>query len=207
MDRLASRSMDRYLPEDVRTTLEERFWHTVEERSTVEAFSRDRTILGAPDTHPALFSDHGVVHARDVATGTLELADVIDGRLLLARPVDRREFVHGSRGLDRLHPRRGDDDPTPDGRPRDRPPQGIRGRPAGRRGRGGAARRGRIVPGVRLHRCRVQPADRAAGRLPGHRSPAVDPDRCHRRRAPSRAEQHGGHHRAGLSAQPKLLHA
>ncbi len=93
MDRLASRSMDRYLPEDVRTILEERFWHTVEERSTVEAIARDRTILSAAETHPALFSDHGVVHARDVAAGALELADVVDGRLLSARPIERREFV------------------------------------------------------------------------------------------------------------------
>ena len=81
-DRRSTRSIDHYLPEDVRTILEERFWHPVEEKSTVEAFSGDRTILGAPETHPALFSDHGVVHARDVAAGTLELADIVDGRLL-----------------------------------------------------------------------------------------------------------------------------
>ena len=70
---------------------------------------RPRRSLSAPETHPALFSDHGVVHARDVAAGTLELADVVDGRLLPARPADRREFVDGSRGPDRLHPRRGDE--------------------------------------------------------------------------------------------------
>ena len=113
--------MDRYLPEDVRTILEERFWHTVEEKSTVEAFSRDRTILTAPDTHPAFFSDHGVVHARDVAAGTLELADVVDGRLLPAPACRPPGVRHGSRGLDRLHPRRGDErsDARRPSRPRD----------------------------------------------------------------------------------------
>ena len=59
----------------------------------MEAFAHDRTILSAPGTHPALFSDHGVVHARDVAAGALELEDVVNGRLLPARPADRREFV------------------------------------------------------------------------------------------------------------------
>jgi hypothetical protein len=116
MRSLAERSMDRYLPEDVRTILEERFWHTVEEKSTVEAFSRDRTILGAPDTHPALFSDHGVVHARDVAAGTLELADVVDGRLLPARPVDRREFVSALAVLIAYIHDVGMNDPSRDGR-------------------------------------------------------------------------------------------
>ena len=116
MRSLAARSMDRYLPADVRMILEERFWHTVEEKSTVEAFSRDRTILGAPDTHPALFSDHGVVHARDVAAGTLELADVVDGRLLPERPVDRREFVTALAVLIAYLHDVGMNDPTPDGR-------------------------------------------------------------------------------------------
>ena len=116
MRSLAARSMDRYLSEDVRTILEERFWHTVEEKSTVEVFSGDRTILGALDTHPALFADHGVVHARDVAAGTLELADIVDGRLLPARPVDRREFVTALAVLIAYIHDVGMNDPTPDGR-------------------------------------------------------------------------------------------
>ncbi len=116
MGSLAAGSMDRYLPEDIRSVLEERFWHTVEEKSTVEAFSVDGTILGAPETHPALFSDHGVVHARDVAAGTLELADVVDGRLLPARPVDRREFVAALAVLIAYIHDVGMNDPTRDGR-------------------------------------------------------------------------------------------
>lgn len=41
--------------------------------------------MSAPEKHPALFSDHGVVHVRDVAAGTLELADILVGGLLPAR--------------------------------------------------------------------------------------------------------------------------
>ena len=115
-DRLSSGSIDRYIPEDVRVILEERFWHTVEENSTLEAFSADRTVVSAPEKHPALLSDHGIVHARDVAAGTLELADVANGRLLPARPVDRREFVAALGALIAYIHDVGMNDPTREGR-------------------------------------------------------------------------------------------
>lgn len=92
MDRPAASALDRYLPEDIRRVLEERFWHAVEETSTIEALALDGAVE-ASSTHPALFSDHGVIHARDVAAGTLELEELLDGRLLPARPPERREFV------------------------------------------------------------------------------------------------------------------
>ena len=80
-------AIDRYLPEDVR----DRSSRTgsgslVEEISTLEAVSDDETLASAPERHPALFADHGIVHARDVAAGVLELAASVDGRLLPARP-------------------------------------------------------------------------------------------------------------------------
>ena len=114
-DELPSRSIDRYLPDDVRAILEERFWQRVEENSTLEAFSRDETVLSS-DAHPALFSDHGIVHARDVAAGTLELADVLEGGLLPARPLDRREFVAALAVLIAYIHDVGMNDPTREGR-------------------------------------------------------------------------------------------
>ena len=47
--------------------LEERFWHAVDQHRSRpwSASARDPTILGAPDTHPALCSASRVVHARD----------------------------------------------------------------------------------------------------------------------------------------------
>lgn len=110
------RSIDRYIPEDVRTILEERFWHTVEENSTLEAFSGDGAVLSGPDNHPALFSDHGVVHVRDVAAGTLELADILEGGLLPARHSDRREFVAALAVLIAYIHDVGMNDPTREGR-------------------------------------------------------------------------------------------
>ena len=115
-DRISTRSIDDYIPEDVRAVLEERFWHLVEANSTLEAFSGDGTAASAPENHPALFSDHGIVHARDVAAGTLELADIAEGSLLPARPPDRREFVAALGVLIAYIHDVGMNDPTREGR-------------------------------------------------------------------------------------------
>jgi hypothetical protein len=112
----SSRSIDRYLPNDVRTLLEERFWRTVEENSTLEAFSGDRAVVSALATHPVLFSDHGIVHLRDVAAGTLELSDLLEGSLLPIRPPERREFVAGLAVLIACIHDVGMNDPTREGR-------------------------------------------------------------------------------------------
>ena len=69
--------------------LEERFWHRVEEGSMLEALSADdEALLTAPDAHPALFADHGVVHARDIAAGVVDLAET-RGRCPPAQPAGR----------------------------------------------------------------------------------------------------------------------
>ena len=115
-DQLSSHPLDRYMPEDVRTILEQRFWQTVEENSTLETFSGDETVLSTTDTHTALFSDHGIVHARDVAAGTLELAGVLEGGLLPTRPADRREFVAALAVLIAYIHDVGMNDPTREGR-------------------------------------------------------------------------------------------
>jgi hypothetical protein len=108
--------LDRYMPEDVRTILEQRFWQTVEENSTLEAFCGDETVLSTSEGHPALFSDHGTVHARDVAAGTLDLADVLEGGLLPVRPSGRREFVAALAVLMAYTHDVGMNDPTREGR-------------------------------------------------------------------------------------------
>jgi hypothetical protein len=87
--------IDRHLSREVRAILEERFWRPVEEVSTLEALPGDASFVSAPGTHPALFGDHGVVHARDVAAGVVELAGTVEGVLLPARAADRQAFVVG----------------------------------------------------------------------------------------------------------------
>jgi hypothetical protein len=110
-------SIDSHLPAEVRSVLEERFWHRVEEGSMLEALSADDdALLSAPEAHPALFADHGVVHARDIAAGVIELADTVDGILLPQRPPERHEFVVSLAVLLAYLHDVGMHDPSPDGR-------------------------------------------------------------------------------------------
>jgi hypothetical protein len=86
-------TLDAFLAPPLRMDLEERFWRPIEAESTLEALRADPGFLRNPASHPAMFSDHGVVHVRDVATGVVTLVDAIDGVLLHGRPADRRRFV------------------------------------------------------------------------------------------------------------------
>jgi hypothetical protein len=113
----ASTTIDSHLPAEVRSVLEERYWRRVEEGSMLEALSADDdALLSAPDAHPALFADHGVVHARDVAAGVVDLADTVEGILLPHRPPDRHEFVVSLAVLLAYVHYVGMHDPSPDGR-------------------------------------------------------------------------------------------
>lgn len=89
----ASTSVDRHLPADVRSILEERFWRPVEDAARLEALEGDRPLASASGVHPTLFADHGVVHVRDVAAGVVDLAETAEGVLLPARDEGRRSFV------------------------------------------------------------------------------------------------------------------
>jgi hypothetical protein len=88
-------SPDVYLPDEIRSVLEERFWRPVEEGSTLEALQDVEGLMAAPDTHPMLFADHGIVHARDIAAGVVDLASLVEGLLFPVRPAERRDFVVG----------------------------------------------------------------------------------------------------------------
>ena len=92
-DRRSTEALDRYVPSGVRAILESRFLRGVEEASTLEAAYADGAFAPASDNHPAFFADHGIVHARDVAAGVLELEAIADGCLFPPRPDDRRDFV------------------------------------------------------------------------------------------------------------------
>jgi hypothetical protein len=85
--------LDELLPAHLRETLEERYWQPIEQATRLEVLVRDPAFLADPVNHPALFSDHGVVHARDIAAGFLALAAAADGILLPRRRPDRQTFL------------------------------------------------------------------------------------------------------------------
>src|SRR5262249_34828654 len=84
-----SPGIDELLPARLREVLEERFWRPIEEVSALESLVQDPTFLADPVNHPGLFSDHGVVHVRNIAAGFLSLASIVNGVLLPGRPPER----------------------------------------------------------------------------------------------------------------------
>jgi hypothetical protein len=88
-----SPSIDELLPARVREVLEERFWRPIEQATALESLVRDPTFLADPVNHPGLFSDHGVVHVRNIAAGFFSLASTANGVLLPGRPPERQAFL------------------------------------------------------------------------------------------------------------------
>ena len=77
--------LDIYLPDRIRNWLEETYYKPINQRATLEYLSaHGREFL--VESPAALYSDHGIVHVRDVATRVLEVLDVINGVLIPARP-------------------------------------------------------------------------------------------------------------------------
>lgn len=74
---------------------EERYWRPIHDIATLEALLQDTSFTGDPGVHLALFSDHGVVHVRDVAKRACSLAGMLDGLFLERRPPDRLRFLRG----------------------------------------------------------------------------------------------------------------
>lgn len=95
-DLASADELDRFIAPDLRMRLEERYWRPVEEAARAESFLTDEEFFADPGRHPAAFSDHGVVHVRDVARRAVGLAERLHGGLLPARSDDRLRTVQAS---------------------------------------------------------------------------------------------------------------
>ena len=85
--------LDEWLGPAIRIDLEDRLWRPIGDQATLEALVDDPAFLADPAHHPAMFADHGVVHARDVAVGVVRLMDVVHGVLVPRRSAGRWRFV------------------------------------------------------------------------------------------------------------------
>jgi hypothetical protein len=92
-DRLSQ--LDRYLPQKIRFQIEQNYYAKVNEQAQLDQVARNEEFLGNPLNHVALYSDHGVVHVRDVATNIVSILETINGVLIPARTPLRLEFMKG----------------------------------------------------------------------------------------------------------------
>jgi hypothetical protein len=87
--------MDTYLPAHIREGIEANYYAKVSAQASLENAMWNAEFLESPIKHVALYSDHGVVHVRDVAETTITVLDTINGLLIPARDINRLEFMKG----------------------------------------------------------------------------------------------------------------
>jgi hypothetical protein len=83
------------LPEVFTSYIEKNFYGRVTEQSTLEAIVNDDSFLENPLKHVALFSDHGIVHGKDIASKIERVLCHINGFLIPERSGSRMEFMLG----------------------------------------------------------------------------------------------------------------
>jgi metal-dependent HD superfamily phosphatase/phosphodiesterase len=69
---------ERYLSASVREQIELSYYARVNEQAKLENLIRNPLFLQNTATHPAFYSDHGVVHVRDVAKQILRVLQIIN---------------------------------------------------------------------------------------------------------------------------------
>lgn len=87
--------LDRYLPERIRAQIEESYYRLVGELGQLDQVAHNAEFLADPLSHVATFSDHSVVHVRDVATNILRVIETINGVLIPRRSPRRLDFMRG----------------------------------------------------------------------------------------------------------------
>ena len=85
-----------YLPESLCAWVEQRYYAQINAQACFEVLIGDQRFWEAPRAHVGLYSDHGVVHVRDVARRIVQLLDDIHGMLIPTRPPERCDpFMKG----------------------------------------------------------------------------------------------------------------
>lgn len=83
--------LDLYLSSSIRQYIEQTYYAKINEQAILENFLQDAAFYQNPQRHVALYSDHGVVHVRDVAQNILDVLECINGILIPARSTSRIE--------------------------------------------------------------------------------------------------------------------
>lgn len=88
-------NLDHYLPADIRTQIEQKYYARINVQAQLDQLATNPDFLATPENHLAFYSDHGVVHARDVAQQLLRVLAAIHGVLIPARPWSQLSFMQG----------------------------------------------------------------------------------------------------------------
>lgn len=83
------------LPDAFTDYIEQHYYAQVTAQSTLEVVVHDPDFLRNPLKHVALFSDHGILHGRDIANKIIQVIHHIHGLLISQRSSSRLEFMLG----------------------------------------------------------------------------------------------------------------
>ena len=87
--------VNQFLPKKVRTYIEQNYYGKVNQQAKLDVVANDEEFLKDPVQHVALYTDHGVVHVRDVARNILVVLDTINGVLIPKRDPRWLNFMKG----------------------------------------------------------------------------------------------------------------
>lgn len=87
--------LDRWVSKEIRSEIEQRFYAKVNDQANFDRLARDPQFLAAPNEHVGIFSDHGIVHARDIASQILAVLANCHGVLIPHRSSQRFVFMQG----------------------------------------------------------------------------------------------------------------
>ncbi len=91
----AQQLLEPYLSTPIRSWIEQRYYAQIDAHARLDQLLDDPAFVAQPLGHSSLFSDHGVVHARDVARQILQVLEHANGVLIPWRDRDRIEFIKG----------------------------------------------------------------------------------------------------------------
>lgn len=84
-----SHTLDRWISAEIRNRIEEQFYAKVNQQAAFERLRHSPEFMTRLRDHVGLFSDHGVVHVRDVAQQVLNVLQATHGILIPHRPPPR----------------------------------------------------------------------------------------------------------------------
>lgn len=81
-----SQPLDRWISAEIRNQIENRFYAKVNQQAAFEQLRQNPEFMASLRDQVGLFSDHGVVHVRDVAQQLLYVLEASQGILMAHRP-------------------------------------------------------------------------------------------------------------------------
>ncbi len=88
-------NLNHYLSEEIRIAIEQRYYARINEQASLEIACLNPEFMRNMRAHTTLFSDHGVVHVRDVAQKMVSVLEMMNGVLIPARSPHRLAFMQG----------------------------------------------------------------------------------------------------------------